>query len=92
MSWTFEIRTSFSHCAGARLSRASSATSYIPHMVKPPKFTPQTWQDQQRLLAEGARSQAVWGGLKGAAILLGLGVGALAWLALLVYVIGDLFF
>lgn len=66
--------------------------NYIPRMVKPQKFTPHTWRDQQRLLAEGARSQAAWGGLKGAAILLGLGVGVLAWLALLVYVIADLFF
>ena len=65
---------------------------YISHMAKPPKFTPYTWQDQKNLLAAGERGKAQMDGLKGFAMAMGLVVGVLAWFALLVYVLADLFF
>lgn len=34
--------------------------NYIPHMAKPPKFTPYTWLEQKRLLEEGKSSDGIW--------------------------------
>lgn len=56
-------------------------------MAKPPKFTPTTWQDQQKLLAAGQDTED----LGTALLLLGFGVAIVGFLAVVFYLLWGIF-
>lgn len=61
-------------------------------MPKPPKFTPHTWQDQQRLLAEGERAQQGRNDLVFILKALGLVAFLVVWVCVTLYGIASIFF
>lgn len=60
-----------------RLSR------YIRHMPKHPQFTPTTWQEQKRLLAEGQHTSDLGTSL----LLIAFGAAFLGFIGMLVYLL-----